>query len=294
MAILTIDVGQKFVRYGFFDDEGNLTEKGKYQVPRESAQSFYKSIANLVTENNTKIKAISISFPGFINVDKKIAIRAGSLRFLDGHNINQDLHQYIDDRIEIFIENNSNCAAIAEKLNGNAQDVSDFSVITRGNGVGGGIYINNKLFRGTSFSAGEFGMMITDYTGHGFKSAHELASTSALISEYSRMRGIPDGLVENYQIMSELDDPKVKAVVEKWATYVAICIFNLACTLNPQKILIGGNISQNSELIPIIKEKLNQIPNWTDFQAEIQSCRFFNDASLYGAYWAYIGSNHVL
>ncbi len=32
MAILTIDVGQKFVRYGFFDDEGNLTEKGKYQV----------------------------------------------------------------------------------------------------------------------------------------------------------------------------------------------------------------------------------------------------------------------
>ena len=136
-------------------------------------------------------------------------------------------------------------------------------------------------------------MMITDYTGHGFKSAHELASTAALISEYSRMRGIPDGLVEDYQIMSELDDPKVKAVVENWATYVAICIFNLACTLNPQRFLIGGSISQNSELIPIIKEKLNQIPNWTDFQAEIQSCRFFNDASLYGAYWAYIGSNHV-
>ena len=58
MAILTIDVGQKFVRYGFFDDEGNLTEKGKYQVPRESAQSFYKSIANLVTENNTKLKQL--------------------------------------------------------------------------------------------------------------------------------------------------------------------------------------------------------------------------------------------
>ena len=61
------------------------------------------------------------------------------MRFLDGHNISQDLHQYIDDQIKIFIENNSNCAAIAEKLKGNAQDVSDFAVITLGNGVGGGI-----------------------------------------------------------------------------------------------------------------------------------------------------------
>ena len=290
MAILTMDVGQKFIRYGFFDDNGNLAEKGQYQVPKYSAKDFYESIANLVKESDMEIKAISISFPGFIDVKDKIAIRAGSLRFLDGHNISKDLHRYINKKIEIFIENNTNCAAIAEKLNGNAQDVTDFVVITLGHGVGGGIFINNKLLRGTGYSAGEFGMMITDYSVHQFMSAHELASTSALIKDYSTMRGIPSELVEGYQIMAELDNPKVREVVEKWSTYVAICIFNLACTLNPQRFLIGGMLSQNNELIPLIKSKLAQIPNWSDFQAEIQSCRFYNDASLYGAYWAYIGS----
>lgn len=130
MAILTLDIGQRFIRYGFFDENGNLTEKGQYQVPKNSAKDFYNSIADLADESDMKIKAISISFPGFINVKDKIAIRAGSLRFLDGHNISEDLHQYIDQKIEIFIENNSNCAAIAEKLNGNAQDVEDFVVIT--------------------------------------------------------------------------------------------------------------------------------------------------------------------
>lgn len=290
MAILTIDVGQKYLRYGFFNEEGSLMEKGQYMIPRDSAKHFYQSIADLIEDRSDQIKAISMSFPGFINGEKGIAIRAGSLRFLDGHNIKEDLHQYIDDKIEIFVENNSNCAAIAEKLNGNAQDVHDFVVITLGNGVGGGIFIRNQLLRGSRFSAGEFGMMIPDYSGHGFENMHVLASAKALISDYSRMRGIPDGMAESYQIMSELDDAKVKKAIDNWATYVAICIFNLTCTLNPQRVLIGGSLSQNNELIPIIKEHLNMIPNWSDFQAEIKPCHFFSDASLYGAYWAYIGS----
>lgn len=290
MAILTVDVGQKYIRYGFFDEDGTLTEKGQYMIPRKSAKDFYQSMADLVNDSGVKVKAISISFPGFINGNEGIAIRAGSLRFLDGHNIKNDLHQYIDDKVEIFVENNSNCAAIAEKLNGNAQDVQDFVVITIGHGIGGGIYISDNLLRGSGFSAGEFGMMIPDYTGQGFANMQVLASAKALISDYSRMRGIPDGIAEPYQIMSELDDPNVKKTIDEWATYLAICIFNLACTLNPQRILIGGVLSQNSELIPIIESHLDKIPNWHDFQTEIKPCHFFSDASLYGAYWAYIGS----
>lgn len=289
MTVLTVDVGQKYIRYGFFDNESNLTGKGQYKNSNDSANTFYESLAKIVRESDLDITAISISFPGFIDVKHNIAIRAGSLRILDGHNIVEDLHQYINKKIEIFIENNSNCAAIAEKLNGNAQDVHDFVVMTLGNGVGGAIFINDSLLRGVGYSAGEFGMMISDYSGHGYESEHFLASAKALITAYSEMRGIPNDLVEEYQIFSELDDPQVKKIVDQWATYVAICIFNIACTLNPQKFLIGGSVSQNSELIPILNKKLAGIPNWRDFQIKIEPCRFFDDASLYGAYWAYIG-----
>lgn len=290
MAVLTVDVGQKYIRYGFFDKNDNLTGKGQYRILNGSVNTFYESLAKLVKESDFEVTAISISFPGFIDVKRNIAIRAGSLRNLDGHNIVEDLHHYLNNDIEIFIENNSNCAAIAEKLNGNAQDVHDFVVMTLGNGVGGAIFINNTLLRGIGYSAGEFGMMISDYSGHDYDSEHFLASAKALIASYSEMRGIPNDLVEEFQIFSELDDPQVKKIVDQWATYVAICIFNIVCTLNPQKFLIGGSVSQNSELIPILNNKLAGIPNWRDFQAEIESCRFYDDASLYGAYWAYMGS----
>lgn len=290
MAILTIDVGQVYVRYGFFSDKGVLTEKGKYLVPKDSAQHFYQSIANLVKESSADVRAISLSFPGFINGKEGIAILAGNQRFLDGHNIRDDLHHYVDKKIEIFVENDANCAAIAEKLNGNAQDVHDFIVIMIRNGIGGGIFVDNHLLHGSRFSAGEFGLMITDYSKYGYANQHTLSSAKALISKYSEMRGIPNDLAKPFQIMSELDDPKVRKIVDEWANYVAIMIFNLVCTLNPQRVLIGGDISQNTELIPIIKDQLDKIPSWRDIEVDIETCRFFNDASLYGAYWAYIGS----
>lgn len=98
MAILTLDVGQKYVRYGFFSEKGTLTQKGRYLVPMTNAKEFYESIADLVKGSNIKLKAISISFPGFIDGKKGVAILAGNQRFLDGHNIINDLHHYVDPR----------------------------------------------------------------------------------------------------------------------------------------------------------------------------------------------------
>lgn len=286
MSVIALDVGGTFIKYGLIE-EGKITEKGEVSTPKDSAEEFYQTIAKLIENHQDEVTGVAISLPGFINPKTQVAVRAGALGYLTGNNIGEELRKHLSVDLPISVENDANCAAIAEKLAGNAQDVHDFITVTLGTGVGGAIYINNQLLHGKSFSAGEFGMMVTDYSQHGFATLHEFASTRALCDEYARQKGYPIGTVEGYQVMSELDDPVVKKIVDQWSMRVAICLFNLIVTLNPQKILIGGGISKNKDILPLIKKSLTKISNSDDFQTEIEDCKFYNDAGLYGAYWAF-------
>ncbi|WP_334115797.1 ROK family protein [Ligilactobacillus sp.] len=288
VSVLALDVGGTFVKYGIFKEDGSLTEKGKFVTPMDSAEDFYRKLAGLIEERGDEITGVGMSFPGMIDTGNQLAIKAGALSFLHGQYIGRELKKHLKREIPVWFENDANCAGIAEQMDGNAKDVSDFLLVTIGTGIGGCVCLNGEILHGKRFSAGEFGMMITDYSTNGYKTLHELASTSALVSEYAEMRGISSDGVEGYQIMSELDDPKVLKVVENWAAYVAICLFNLAVTFDPERILIGGGISQNKDLIGLIEKQLDRIPSWKDFRTEIKPCKFFNDAGLYGAYWSYM------
>lgn len=292
MSVIALDVGGTFIKFGLFKD-GKIVEKGEVSTPKSSAGEFYQTVSKLIEKRKDNLKGVAISLPGFINPKTQVAVKAGALGYLSGDNIGTELGKYLDVDVPIYVENDANCAAIAEKLAGNAQDVHDFIVVTLGTGVGGAIYVNNKLIHGKNLSTGEFGMMVTDYTKHGFATMHEFASTRALCDEYARKKGYPLGTVEGYQVMSEIDDPVVQEIVENWSMRVAICLFNLIVTLDPQRILIGGGISKNKDILPLIKDALNKVSNYNDFQTDIEDCKFYNDAGLYGAYWAFKDAKSV-
>ena len=288
MSVIALDVGGTFIKYGFIKD-GNIKEKGEISTPKDSAEKFYQTVAKLIKTHEKALTGVAISLPGFINPKTQVAVRTGALGYLTGNNIGKELRRYLSINVPISVENDANCAAIAEKLAGNAQDVHDFITVTLGTGVGGAIYINNQLLHGKSFSAGEFGMMVTDYSQHGFATLHEFASTRALCDEYARQKGYPIGTVEGYQVMSEIDDPIVKKIVDQWSMRVAICLFNLIVTLNPQKILIGGGISAQPVVVSEIRHQFKLLQE-SDRRLQddiampdIQAAKFGNEANLLGA-----------
>lgn len=292
MSVIALDVGGTFIKFGLFQN-GKIIEKGEVSTPKDSADEFYQVIAKLIENRKDGLTGIAVSLPGFINPKTQVAVRAGALGYLSGDNIGEEIEKYIKVNVPIYVENDANCAAIAEKLAGNAQDVHDFIVVTLGTGVGGAIYVNNRLIHGKNFSTGEFGMMVTDYSKFGFATLHEFASTKALCDEYARKKGYPIGSVEGYQVMSEVDDPIVKKIVEAWGMRVAICLYNLIVTLDPQRILLGGGISKNKDILPLVKKSLAKVSNYSDFATDIENCKFYNDAGLYGAYWAFKNAESV-
>ena len=80
----------------------------------------------------------------------------------------------------------------------------------------------------------------------------------------------------------------MRAIVERWVHYIAVGIFNTIVTVDPEVVLIGGSISREPLLLPMIEDALDSIRDWKPFKTAIKRCRHSGNAGLIGAYYAFM------
>ncbi|WP_338450559.1 ROK family protein [Niallia oryzisoli] len=288
---ISFDVGGTKVKHGLLLEDGTILSKGSYSTPATNLDQFLKKMEETIIMylKNNHVTGVAISLPGFINPETGYSERAGAVTALINQNLKSLLEAKVPLRVEI--ENDGNCAAIAEKISGNAKNCSDFICITIGTGIGGGIFVNGKLLRGHSFRTGEFGFMITQANGkYPGKTMHSLASTSALIKSYKKLKGISEHeRIKGETIFVEAaKSTSVKKLIDDWTRNLGYGIFNLVATLNPQKIVIGGGVTSQQELLKSIKKHLDRIPWWNDIKVPVELCKHQNDAGMIGAMYHFI------
>lgn len=291
-SALCLDVGGTSTKYAVVQ-EGRIIYQNQKTTCRGNSVDFFEFLKELINEveEHYLFEAIGISFPGFINTKTGEAMFAGALNQLHGQNIKMQIEKLTGSVYPVYIENDANCAAMAEKLSGNAVKNSDFVVITIGTGIGGGIFVNDKILHGLNYRAGEFGMMLLDFSCHPKKVYSELASTQTLIYEYKKLYQISESEeISGKVIFEKLNDPTILHLVTKWCNYIACGIVNVVSVLNPEKILIGGGVSANPKLLPLIEKSLEKIHFWKDLQVPVEHCRYLNDAGLLGAYYLTISN----
>ncbi|ULT56493.1 ROK family protein [Neobacillus drentensis] len=279
---IAFDIGGTQVKHGLLLENGSILSKGSYDTPSTSLEMFIEKIVNTVKSypENTSVSGVAISLPGYINPHTGYSERAGAISVLDGQNLKILLETAIS--LPVEIENDGNCAAIAEKISGNAKNCTDFICVTVGTGIGGGIFIDGKLVHGHSFRGGEFGFMITESTENVWNNN---ASTTALIKSYKKLKGINETKkVDGETIfLKAAKDSSVRRLVERWVKILCYGIYNLAATLNPQKILIGGGVLGQEGLIKMINNQLDRLYWWKDIKIPVESCKHQNDAGMIGA-----------
>lgn len=289
MRYLSFDVGGTNIKYSLIDANGNILKCDKYTTIT-NREEFLNKIEEIVKGNSEKIEGLAFSMPGVIDVNKGHMITGGALYELYDYNFKDELEKRI--KIPVEIENDVNCVALAEKWLGNAKQNKNFICLTIGTGVGGALFINDKIVRGAKYSAGEFGFMITER----LKNVAE-----STLSMRGSVRG---GLIKSYakkvnQNWEDLDGKKIfeyaangddiaVETIDEFYTNIAYSIFNLIVSLNPEKVLIGGEISVREDFIEIIKEKLEKLKSEIvdlknlEFPV-IERCKFLNDSGKIGA-----------
>ncbi|RIJ66219.1 ROK family protein [Rummeliibacillus sp. POC4] len=287
------DVGGSAIKYALMDETGCFIEKSSLPTPKKSLAEFIDTIGDIVGEfkKSHLVKGLAISIPGAVNVETGIIEGSSALPYIHGPNIKDLLQDKTE--LPVELENDANCAGLAEGWIGAAKDVKDYLCIVLGIGIGGAVVLDKKLRHGKNGFAGEFGyMLMEDYlgpnTGESFSS---LAAVGGLIQQVAKRKGIDPDVLTGKKIfkLAENGDSEVADEIDKFMRRLAVGIYNLQFILDPEKILIGGAISHREGFVEKINETLQQMKYESEgLTVKVERCQFGNDSNLIGALYHFL------
>ena len=294
---LVLDIGGTFIKYALMTNEGTFLEKNKVKTPVDSIENLVKVIGKIYDYYKEQIEGIAISMPGIIDTERGYAHTGGFLNY----NSNKEIVKIIQKRcpIKITIENDGKCAALAEAWQGSLKGCRYGAVIVLGTGVGGGIIIDGKVHKGRNFFAGEFSYMRNN-TGikNNFENLWAISNGSAALTKaFTEKKGLNPEEVDGFRVFESINsgDREASDILEGFANNIAAQIINIQCVLDPERVSIGGGISEQPILIEYINKKLEEQYNSTeDFfympRIKVEKCTFGNDSNLLGALYNYISN----
>lgn len=279
MSLLTIDVGGTSIKYALFR-KGALSQKGSFPTPT-SLTAYYEVLTELVKnyEQLYQITGVAISSPGAVNKTTGAIEGASALPYIHHFDIRGELEARFV--LPVSMENDANCAALAELKFGAAKGMKDVIFMVLGTGVGGAIVIDGKIQHGQHLFGGELGFMLMDDT-HSFS---ELGTAIGMANRYKARTG-KDLTGEAIFNLAHAGEEIAQEEMTVFLFNVAKGIFNLAYAFDPECIVIGGGVSQAEWLIPELEKELQKMLNKfriAPFLPVIKACQYRNDANLVGA-----------
>lgn len=286
MKILLFDIGGTSIKYGVCTD-------GELHSVRETPTNAYlggnhilETVSSLI-ETEAGYDAIGISTAGQVNADTGAIIYANNnIPGYTGLQLRKELEARF--HVPVMVENDVNSAAMGEAIYGAGKSYKDFLCLTYGTGVGGAIIQNKQVYHGSSFSAAEFGAIVT----HSEEKIHQkdffdgcyerYASTTALVQ---KAKAYDPDLDNGRKIFERLDDPTIQEILDEWVDEIMLGLSSLTHIFNPSCIILGGGIMVQ----PLIMEKIQQkIPDYimpSFCHVQIKPAALGNNAGLLGAYY---------
>ncbi|MTD42111.1 ROK family protein [Erwinia sp. CPCC 100877] len=283
MNILAFDIGGSSVKYGLWNEE--LKEQGSIKLP-ESWAELKEQLKQIFDQKNERmeIKGVAVSAPGLVDEEKGEIRGISAVPYIHHFPIKEELERLFG--VPVAMENDANCAALAEVWLGSAKDVPHALFFVIGTGVGGAVIINRQLFKGRNLFGGEFGYMMMNES----VSLSDIGSSVKSVKKYNRVSGTE---IDGKELFARAanKDPLAIQLVEKFYAAVARGIYNLLVSFDPGRVVLGGAVSKNEQLIPNVQKHLARIlleNAVTDMDYEIVGCKFGNDANLMGAVYHFM------
>lgn len=287
---IVFDIGGSSVKWSIMSKMGDILTKDKIKVV-DSVDQFFEELSKIVNINkdNFNLKGIAISSPGAVDSITGIVGGASAIPYIHGPNFKEILKEKTG--LDVAIENDANCAALGECWLGAAKEENDCAFVVCGSGIGGAIVKDKKVHTGIHKHGGEFGYCIVDYDKDGeekYLTWSRVGSTSALARAISQRKGLEEKDIDGLKAFQLYDEGDIIAVeeVNKYFRYMAIGIYNIQYTYDPEIIVLGGAISEREGYIESINEKLDEIMcNNTDGKIKpiVKKCIHGNDANMIGA-----------
>lgn len=290
MKIIGIDIGGTAVKYGLLKEDGTILSTGEFPTDcSKGVENLFNNICKVIDENlSSEILGIAVSGTG--QIDGSIGKVIGGNPIIPGW-IGTNLVERLENKYNLpaVLENDVNCAALGEKWIGAGKGAKNFICLTIGTGIGGGIILNDDIFRGDTCVAGEFGHIQIVKDGVeclcGKKGCFErYASATALV----RMVKEETGKELNGKEIFDLEksgDEKIRKIIDRWIDYFTDGLSTIAYIFNPSLIVIGGGVTKQGDYLlnRVLKSLDGKLGENYKRNLKVKFAELGNNAGMLGA-----------
>jgi predicted NBD/HSP70 family sugar kinase len=250
-----IDLSKKYIRITLTNLDCKLIIDKKIDILLNSEniiptiKTLIEDIINSKIEYKNNLMGIGLSIPGIVD-EKNLKLKLATNFNLKNISF-KSLKSYF--KVPIYLENEANAAALAESKLGVVKNLKNLIYISITEGIGGGIFINNDMYKGMQNKAGEIGHMSIIKNGRKCTCGREgcwetYASNYALLNDYNTKSKNNISSLSTLINKFKSNDPIAVKSIENYIEYLAEGIQNLVFIFNPEYIVIGGEISKYPEI----------------------------------------------
>ena len=286
---ICIDIGGTAIKYGVVQsgEIPEIIQTDSCKTPENGTKILRKvfDIIEGLKRNCGQTEAVCISSAGIVNSEEGCILEANDdlIPGYTGIKIADRVKEKFG--IPCFVENDVNCAAMAEYYAGAAKGYHSMLMLTIGTGIGGAFIAGGKLLKGHTYSACEVGYMNMEEG-----TFEEIAATSALVARTAKRLHKTADAISGKWIFEQAQDGNEVCIeeIDRMCDILAKGISNICYVLNPEIVLLGGGISAQTDwlkpriemgmekyLIPVIRKK-----------TKLDFAKFKNQAGMIGAYYA--------
>jgi predicted NBD/HSP70 family sugar kinase len=258
-AAVGIDFGHSHVRVVVSDLASNLLAERRVAVDTDhDAQDGLDFAANLVEEaladagvDRARVVGAGMGLPGPIEQPAGVVGSAAILPGWVGVSAAHEMRRRLE--LPIAVDNDANLGALAEAAFGAARNARDLVYLKVSSGIGAGLILNGRLYRGAAGLAGELGHRIVDPDGPVCRCGNRgcletVASAGALVARLRPVHG--EALtVEGMLALARAGDEPARAVIAEAGRAIGRAVGELLNVLNPELVVVGGELADAGELL---------------------------------------------
>ena len=264
-----IDVGATNMKIGLFDGDMNLLDMMQTLTDQEAdlnrLMDFIEgSVRLLLTRNDLNtgdLEGVGAALPSYIDYEKGVALETSNIMSLSNAPVRELLRARLG--VKVMLENDANAAALAEHTMGAGVNYDNMIYTALSTGIGGGLILNGRLYRGMHGMAGEIGhMFVSDSTGYpcscGVTGCVESISSGVHMARYATDRikeGMDSRILDHAGTLSNVDmvavgralasgDSLALEVVNRGAEYLGRMFHSLNMIFDINVFIYGGGVIQ--------------------------------------------------
>ncbi|WDT64628.1 ROK family glucokinase [Companilactobacillus crustorum] len=272
--LIGVDLGGTTIKFAILTDKGEIQQKWSIETNILSdGQLIIPDIIDSINHHvemygmtSDQFDGIGLGSPGTIDHENGTIKGAYNLNWTDSVYPVRDIEKGTD--LPVTIENDANVAALGERWQGAGNNAKDVVFVTLGTGVGGGIILNGQLVQGANGAAGEIGHVTVDPNGFmctcGKRGCLEtIASATGIVrvardraSEYAGSSELKAMLDDGQDIsakdvfdLAKENDDLAMIVADYVCESLGFVLGNIANTLNPKYVVIGGGVSAAGDFL---------------------------------------------